>query len=499
MNMAHTTDTAQGHQAPTSAPPLTRRIKLFYGSGSLAEAVVISSTTQFLMLYYNQVRGLSAGAVGLAIAAGLVANAIVDPIVGSWSDRTKSRYGRRHPFMYAAIIPVALCFFALFNAPNWSTGAQLAWLAIFNILLQQALTAFHTPHLAFGGELSTDYIERTQVMSYNTFFLWAGDTICWLATFGLFFSATAAYSNGALDPSRYGPFSLSIAILVLVVLFCSSYFTRSRIPYLPAAAAGTTRLSFRGFFRDVKQALSNRNYVLLLIGAFFLALMQGVRGGLWIYTATYFWQLSSAQITWFALGSFISYAFGAALVGWLHRRFDKRLTCTIAVAVYCIGPALPLALGYMGVLSKDTPFLLAILIGFSLLQHLPFSLMTTTVFSALADIADENELRFGARQQGILFSTRTFFTRVDQAIGAALAGWALTWIAFPAKAIPGQVPQEVLQGLAAAFVLSTIPGLFTAFFYNRLSISSASHAATRAALDEAADNPPPGPIVAQAR
>lgn len=464
-------------------PPLTRATKLFYGSGSLAEAVVISSTTQFLMLYYNQVRGLQAGHVGLAIAAGLIVNAVVDPLVGSWSDRTRGgRLGRRHPFMFASIVPVALSFLALFNAPSWPGWAVLAWLAFFNITLQQALTAFHTPHLAFGGELATDYIERTRVMAYNTFFLWAGDTLCWLTTFGLFFSATAAFPNGALDPSRYGPFSITIACVVLVVLFCSSFFTRGRIPWLPAAAPGTQRFTFGNFMKDVGQALANRNYVLLLLGAFCLSLMQGVRGGLWIYTATYFWQLTSAQITWFALGSFVSYSCGAAIVAWLHRRFDKRRTCAVAVAVYCIGPALPLGLGYLGVLNAQTPYLLAILIAFSLLQHLPYSLMTTTVLSAFADIADENELRFGARQQGILYSTQTFFARIDQAIGAALAGWALTMIAFPAHAVPGQVPQPVLQGLALAFVLSTLPGLLTAWFYNRLGISSASYAATRAAL-----------------
>jgi GPH family glycoside/pentoside/hexuronide:cation symporter len=471
--------------APRPAPPLTRSVKLFYGSGSLAEAVVISSTTQFLMLYYNQVRGLPAGQVGLAIAAGLIVNAVVDPLVGSWSDRTRAgRLGRRHPFMFASILPVALSFFALFNVPAMPAWAVLAWLAFFNILLQQALTAFHTPHLAFGGELTTDYIERTRVMAYNTFFLWAGDTLCWLTTFGLFFSATAAFPNGALDPARYGPFSITISLVVLVVLFASSFFTRSRIPWLPAAAPGTQRFTLRNFMTDVGQALSNRNYVLLLLGAFCLSLMQGVRGGLWIYTATYFWQLTSTQITWFALGSFLSYACGAAIVAWMHRRFDKRWTCTAAVAVYCIGPALPLALGYMGVLSAQTPFLLPILIAFSLLQHLPYSLMTTTVLSAFADIADENELRFGARQQGILYSTQTFFARIDQAIGAALAGWALTVIAFPANAVPGQVSQPVLQGLALAFVASTIPGLLTAIFYGRLRISSRSYAATRAALEE---------------
>lgn len=469
----------------TGAPPLTRGFKTFYGLGSTAEAVVISSITQFLLLYYNQVRGLPASSVGLAIAAGLAVNAIADPIVGSWSDRTRSRLGRRHPFMYAAVLPVALSFLALFNPPHsLSDGATLAWLAVFNILLQQALTAFHTPHLALGGELSTRYIERTNVMSYNTFFLWAGDTLCWLTSFGLFFRATAAHPNGALDPARYPVFSATIAALVAVILFSSSFFTRRRIPWLPKAAADAKGFSPKNFITDVSQSLANRNYRLLLGGAFFLSLMQGLRGGLWIYTATYFWQLTNSQITWFALGSFVSYTCGSAIVGSLHRRFDKRLTGAVAVLVYCIGPALPLALGWAGVLSADTPLILPILVGFSLLQHLPYCLMTTTVLSAYADIADENELRFGARQQGILYSTQTFFSRIQQAVGAALAGWALTLIAFPKGALPGHIPLPVLHGLAGAFVLSTIPGVLTAVFYARLGISRASHDATRAALGE---------------
>lgn len=349
-----------GAPDPTQAPPLTRRFKLAYGVGSMAEAVVISSTTQFLMLFYNQVRGLPSERVGMAIAAGLAVNAIVDPVVGSWSDRTRSRFGRRHPFMALAIVPVALTFFALFNPPTHSGQfVQLAWLAGLNILLQQALTAFHTPHLALGGELTTDYIGRMRVMSYNTFFLWAGDTLCWVATF---------------------------------------------------------------------------------------------------YTATFFWQLTNAQITWFALGSFVSYSCDSLIVAWMHRRFDKRYTGAAAV-VYCIGPAMPLAFGWAGVLSARTPGILAILIGFSLLQHLPFSLMTTTMFSALADIADENELRFGERQEGVLLSTQTFFSRIDQAVGAALAGWVLYLISFPVMAVPGHVTHRHCMGLRRPSCFQPCPGL----------------------------------------
>ena len=327
-------------RASTGAPALTFGFKAAYGVGSMAEAVVISSTTQFVMIFYNQVQHLPAVAIGIAIALGLAVNAVVDPLVGSWSDRTTSRWGRRHPFMFAAIVPVAITFWALFNPPGWPDWGKLAWLCCSNIVLQQALTCFHTPHLALGGELATDYIERSRVMSFNTFFLWAGDTLCWLTSFGLFFRASAAYTNGALDPNRYPRFSATIASLVLVILFVSSYFTRARIRWLPTASPEAGNFSLRAFFNDVRQALSNRNYVVLLIGALLLSLMQGVRGGLWIYTATYFWELSSGQIVWFALGSFLSYVAGSTIVAPLHRTLEKRWTGAIAVLVYSVGPAL---------------------------------------------------------------------------------------------------------------------------------------------------------------
>lgn len=468
-----------------AAPPLTRRFKATFAIGSMAEAIVISTTTQFLLIFYNQVRGAPAGLVGLALSAGLVLNAFWDPVVGSWSDRTRTRLGRRHPFMFAAIVPVGLSFYALFNPPEQlSQTALLVWLCVGNIMLQQALAVFHTPHLALGGELSDRYLERSNVMAYNTFFLWVGDTLCWLLTFGWFFRPSPGFPNGALDASRWPNFSLIVAMTAFVILSVSAWFTRSRIKYLPKTAPDAKGFGAVEFVRDLGRALSNRNYVMLLIGYFFLSLMMGVRGGLWIYGATYFWQLANDQIVYFVFGSLAGYVFGSAIVTHLHRRFEKRWTAAGAAALYCIGPAIPLALGYLGVLGPQTPGLLVILICFSVLQHVPFCIMTTTVYSALADIADENEVKFGLRQEGVLFATRTFFARVDQAIGAALAGWVLTLIAFPKNAVPGEVPEPVLMGLAAAWVLSTLPGLGAAIFYAHLNVTRATHATARAVLDQ---------------
>lgn len=463
-------------------PPLTKRLKLSYGLGSTAEAVAITATSSFLLLFYNQVRGLPASHVGMALAAGLIVNAIFDPLVGSWSDHTQSRLGRRHPFMYASILPAALCFYAVFNPPSFGEIGQLVWLAVMNTLLLQAMTLYHTPHLALGGELSNDYLERSSVMGYNTFCLWIGDTLGWLLSFRVFFAATDAFPNGALDPSRWPLFSATIAVAILVLLAYSSWSTRGRIPFLPVPAADAPRFGMRELMRDIGRALSNRNYVVLLFGLFFISMMVGVRSGLWLYGATYFWRLTNDQISFFVIGSFAGYLFAAFAVKPLHARFDKRWTGAFALLLYAIGPAIPLGLGWLGVLSASTPGLLWILIAFSVLQHAPYSLMTTTIYSALADIADENELKFGMRQEGVLYSTRTFFARVDQALGTAVAGWVLTVIAFPVKAIPGQVDDTVLKALAGIFVLSTVPGLIATIFYAMLRVTRQTYDATQVAL-----------------
>ena len=77
-------------------PPVTVPMKMAFGLGSTAEAIVYTTTSSFLLIYYNQVLGLPAEKVGLALSLGLIVNALFDPLVGSWSDRTKSRFGRRH-------------------------------------------------------------------------------------------------------------------------------------------------------------------------------------------------------------------------------------------------------------------------------------------------------------------------------------------------------------------------------------------------------------------
>jgi Na+/melibiose symporter-like transporter len=472
--------------------PLPFKTKLAFGVGSGAESIALFTVGSYAMLYYNQVLGLPAHLAGLAISVSLFLDGVSDPLVGSISDRTRSRFGRRHAYMFAAPFPIAMSLVAVFNPPEGlSTGALFAWFAIAVVMLRQSMTFFHTPHLALGGELSRDYTERSKVMAYNAFFTWAGAAATSWIALSYFFKATPEYPRGLLNPEPYAPYSLVMAGIALAVLFASAWFTRDRIPLLPKPPENLPKFSPFEFFRDLGKAFNNRNYVWLLVAYFFLSMMVGLRSGLHLYTNTYYWELASEQIRWFVIGSFAGYFSAFLFSARLHGRYDKRATMIVAAIVYAVAPAAPIILGGMGILTTQTPSLLAILIAFSVISYGAASVLSISVMSALADIADENELKFGVRQEGVLYSTRSLFAKVDQAIGAALAGFVLTIIAFPVKAQVGEVAPEVVWNLAFwDGVLAGVPGLLAVVFYSRYRITRQTYEATKAALAARRAGPP---------
>ena len=140
------------------------RRKLVYSSGGINYALKDAAFAVFVLFYYKQVLGLSGTLTGLAIALSVVWDAISDPLVGAWSDRLRSRWGRRHPLMVAAVLPLALSFIALFWPPQQVLGSQLTmfyWLLGTVLLLRTALTFFMVPYFALGAEISTDITPQT--------------------------------------------------------------------------------------------------------------------------------------------------------------------------------------------------------------------------------------------------------------------------------------------------------------------------------------------------
>lgn len=480
---------------------LRMKTKLAFGIGSTAETLSLYSYAVLVTLYYNQVLGLEVWMAGLAPTIAIFVDAISDPFMGSFSDRWRSRrWGRRHPFMFIAPLPIATSFWCIFNPPSGLTETWLfAWLTIWAIALRTFMTIYHVPHLAMGGELSRDYNERSKVMSYNNFFGWLGGGAMFKLNTVIFFASVPAYANGLLNPEAYDAFSLAIFFVILFVLFSSAWFTRDRIPHLPQPPEDLPRFTVGDFFKDLVRAFSNRNYLFLMLAYFSLSLMLGVRGGLGTYMNVYYWELTAEDIgNLIFAGSLVGYITGFAFAARLHGRFDKRATIVTTAVCLSVFPAMPVILRLAGAFPENNVYwlvpilwwdvqiaaVLVPLVLFGALGAASGSILNISVMSALADIADELELDGGLRQEGILYSARTFFAKLDNSIGHGIATLALWGISFPKKAVPGEVNGDIIWWLGVVDSPVTIlPGLIAGGFYAQYRINEKKYRETKAALE----------------
>ena len=134
---------------------ISLRTKLAFSAGSVEEAMV-GAASFATMLFYNQVLGLSASLCGVVFLIASVVDGVSDPIVGAFSDRFKSRWGRRHPLMLFSALPLAISFYCLYQPPDGLTETGLfGWFLTFMVLMRTAKTFYTVPHAALGAEMTT--------------------------------------------------------------------------------------------------------------------------------------------------------------------------------------------------------------------------------------------------------------------------------------------------------------------------------------------------------
>jgi GPH family glycoside/pentoside/hexuronide:cation symporter len=458
----------------TSPQRLPIRTKLAFGVGAGAEAAVSIAFNTWNFLFYNHVLGLSGTLCGLAVTLSLVLDAVADPVVGFMSDRWHSKLGRRHPFLYTAPVPLALAFYCIYVPPAGLTGIALfAWFTFFTILFRQFLTIYQVPHLALGAELSTDYRERSIVMSYSAIFGVIGGA-------GTYFYGWTWFQlhGGTSIRSGYSGLGGGVAVFAMIAIFMSAYFTRDQIPRLVQAPKGPARFTVRELLGETWGCLSNRNYLALLAGLICISACLGTRETLNSYLSLFFWELPESQIRKFGVVTPPAFIIAFFLTVRLHSRFDKRETIIGSVWVTVLASSLPIILRMTGHFpANGSPSLMPTLMWFVFVFYGASAVLSISVLSALADVADEHELLTGRRQEGVFFAARTFFAKMTSGLGTILAGLAIDVIHFPQGAKPGQVGADVLfkLGLVDGPIVA-IPALAAIYFYARYSITKHSHA-----------------------
>jgi len=292
---------------------LSFRTKFSQGIGSVPEGIKNWAFNTFALLYYNQVLGVEAYWVSVALMAALFFDAITDPIVGAYSDRLQTRWGRRHPLMLIAAIPLGLSLYAVFNPANDLTNLQLfLWLLVFTILTRGFMTLYFVPWVAVGLELSDDYHERTTIMAYRYAIGWFVGVSASLYIFNFIMVDQEVGGEilvGQLNPASYPVFALLCAGLMIAGALACTFLTWREIPYLRQPRQDTPKFSAKQTYLDIKMALENSQLRLKFVCVLMASTVGGAMTNLMIYMSTFFWELTSADMAWMVLT-----AIGALLV-----------------------------------------------------------------------------------------------------------------------------------------------------------------------------------------
>jgi len=478
LNAATVTDDIPGPARP-SAPgpnaPTGRRVslttKLAYGVGTIAYGVKDNGFSTFLLLFYNQVVGLPAQLVGLAIMSALVFDAFVDPLIGHWSDNTRSRWGRRHPFMYAAALPVGALYLLLWNPPTGSDTATLVYLVVTAVLIRTAISCYEVPSSALAPELTSDYNERTSIVSYRNLFMWIGGMSMLLLTFGVFLAPTAQYPVGQLNPQGYRTYAIVASIVMVVAILASALGTHREIARLPQAAAERVSL------RQTLGALRNRSFLILMLAGGFGYTSLYLGFALTTYFYTFMWRLPASALVVYTVATMLGVVLAFVIAPRVSLRLGKRDAAVafliffvpVASAAYVLRP-----LGLF--VDNDSPALLPLLLGSTTIA----TALSVGVFilfeSMVSDVVEESQSRSGNRSEGAFFAGLFFMKKSVAGLAIFLSGALLGLVGFPESAKPGTVPLDVLHRLSLGFAgLTIVCGIVSILALLRFGITRSDH------------------------
>ena len=459
--MAETTvdSLAPGPAAPVAAErsslaPLRLRDQLVFSTGDAVLGLKDTAVGAFLLFYLTAVCGMPGTLAGFALFLSLMIDAFADPFIGYLSDSTRSRFGRRHPYMVLSAVPHLIAFGLLFSAPALASGWGLfAYVLAVLVVLRLAHSFFSLPYAALSAEISRDYRERSMLGAFRSFTYFVGV----LAAVVLGYNVYMGGEGGLLDRRAYAAFGWTCAALALAVMVVCAFGTW-RLRHRMHHVVQTQRPDLRGFGREMGDVIRSRSFLILFFTILVFWTSQGAHASLTLHAYKYFWELPASAMSIIPISGSMGLATGIPVAMLLLARFEKGPVCNGALAVFCVLQFTPVTLRMMGVLTEPGPLLYGVLNTAALLSGWTMACVTISFGAMMADTADEHELLFGSRREALYFSGLIFSVKAAVGIGAFLGGVMLDVIGFP-RNIADLGPNPTLpEGLVTNLGLIYGPG-----------------------------------------
>ena len=497
--------------------------KLAYGSGDLGPAITANILVFFLLYFFTNVAGLPAGLAGSVLAIGKIGDAINDPIAGILSDRTRTRWGRRIPWMLLGAIPFGIFFFLQWIVPHFSNDTSVnnwylfTYYVIIAIVFNLAYTAVNLPYTALTPELTQDYNERTSLNSFRFAFSIGGSILSLILATVIF----QAYPDNPRQ--QYLVLGLVSALLSVVAILWCTFRIQERGASPLLQQQGKKILGFilaavgaLGMVYGISQVMGSTETISVWGIASILLGLQFVSFGLTLILAKTESHLisreaiearnSSSSIPTIPLREQLKIAFtnkaflyviGIYLCSWLGVQLtasiliyfvvswmgmDQAAFPTVAIAVQ--GTALVMlfcwqlisnklgkkAVYYLGmifwIIAQAALFLIqpgqiSLLYTAAIMAGFGVSVAYLIPWSMIPDVIELDELNTGQRREGIFYSFMVLLQKFGLALALFLVGQALEWSGF-IEQVPGQAipPQPESALLAIRIAIAPLPTVF---------------------------------------
>ena len=452
--------------------------KLYYGFGSMAFGIKDNAFAYFLLFVYVQVFGLSPDLAGLAILLMLVFDAISDPLVGYFSDNTKTKWGRRHPYIYLSALPVCISFFVLWIPPLDLTQFQLfSYLLLVGIFIRTAITFYEIPSMALGPELSKDYIERSSLLAYRYWFGWWGGLAVWCSLW--IFVVYSSYSGTTAArylPSTWLSYGLACGVVMFTAIMVTALGTHRHINDL--FTPEPNKLSLRNTLSQLWETLTvSRDYLVLFLAGIITAVASGISTNLTLFYYSFFWEFTPLNILTIGLALFLTPFVGILISPYLAGKYGKRNTIIFMFLIAFVAENIAIFMKIFDLMpSNDTPYVLFIVLACHWIGVAAQIISYTTLGSMVFDTVEEVEKITGRRMEGTLLAARSFAAKCMSGAGAFLAGIVLSLSSWPSGAVAGEVDNSTIISVGIyALSISTCLWLLALFIFSKVKMTKASH------------------------
>ena len=457
---------------PTNSAPLPRRTKLIYALGDWGTAAATTARNAFWFVFLTNVVGMEAALAGTVVLVGRIWDSINDPLIGTFSDRLRTRWGRRRPLLFIGAIPFGLTFFFMFFVPAFESKISLAiYYALVFLAFDTLYTIVNVPYIALTPELTEDYDERSNLTGWRM----SVAILASLVTGGGFKllaeNVIGAGLGGGPEAIRTG---YAIAAGLWGVTLALPYLLLARHLREPQRAPDPDPIRPLQTFREV---FSNRPFrlaatVYLLSFATVDIILTVIVRFLVDYVRV------SPGFDNLILAIVLGVAFVTMpLVVRLMRRFGKRNTYVGSMLFMAV---VLIILSTVPPGGQNLVLLAALFAGFG------YGAAITVPWSIVADVIEEDELKTGKRREGIYAGYLVFFRKLASALAIFVVGQVLSATGF-VSSTTGSValaqPESALRALR--FFVGDLPAIMlvlSVLVMWRYPLDRARHAAIRREL-----------------